>query len=44
MSVGPLGISDQRRSVYDSLERILEELTRRYRDGLADVDQLLQHN
>ena len=35
-------ISDQRRAVYDALELILEELTRRYRDGLATVDELLQ--
>ena len=36
-------VSSQRRAVYDALEQILEELTRRYRDGLADVDQLLSH-
>lgn len=35
-------ISEQRRAVYDALELILEELTRRYRDGLADVDELLE--
>ena len=34
-------ISAQRRAVYDALEAILEELTRRYRDGLASVDELL---
>lgn len=38
-----LAISAQRRAVYDALEVILEELTRRYRDGLATVDELLQH-
>ena len=35
-------VSAQRRSVYDALEVILEELTRRYRDGTASVDELLQ--
>ncbi|HEX9855781.1 MAG TPA: hypothetical protein VGC47_10725 [Acidimicrobiia bacterium] len=34
-------ISSQRRAVYDSQEKINEELTRRYRDGLASVDELL---
>lgn len=34
-------ISTQRRSVYDAHEKIHEELTRRYRDGLASVDELL---
>ena len=36
-------VSAQRRAVYDALKVILEELTRRYRDGLATVDELLQH-
>lgn len=35
-------ISAQRRKVYDALEVILEELTRRYREGLANVDELLE--
>lgn len=35
-------VSTQRRAVYDALETILEELTRRYRDGSASVDELLQ--
>jgi hypothetical protein len=35
-------VSADRRAVYAALEQILEELTRRYRDGLANVDQLLQ--
>ncbi|MDJ0962368.1 MAG: hypothetical protein QNJ88_17105 [Acidimicrobiia bacterium] len=35
-------VSADRRAVYAALEEILEELTRRYRDGLANVDQLLQ--
>ena len=35
-------VSSQRRAVYDALEVILEELTRRYRDGTASVDELLQ--
>ncbi len=35
-------VSSDRRAVYAALEQILEELTRRYRDGLASVDQLLQ--
>ena len=34
-------ISAQRRVVYDAYERIQTELSRRYRDGLADVDELL---
>ena len=34
-------ISTQRRRVYDAYERIQSELSRRYRDGLADVDELL---
>ncbi len=34
-------ISTQRRTVYDAYERIQAELSRRYRDGLADVDELL---
>jgi hypothetical protein len=34
-------ISAQRRTVYDAYERIQSELSRRYRDGLADVDELL---
>jgi len=34
-------ISTQRRTVYDAYERIQSELSRRYRDGLADVDELL---
>jgi hypothetical protein len=35
-------ISSQRRAVFDALEAILAELTRRYRDGSASVDELLQ--
>jgi hypothetical protein len=35
-------VSTQRRTVYEVLEQLLEELTRRYRDGLASVDGLLQ--
>ena len=42
LGVAEREISDQRRAVYDALELILEELTRRYRDGLATVDELLQ--
>lgn len=34
-------ISEQRRLVYDTYEKLQAELTRRYRDGLADIDQLL---
>lgn len=34
-------ISAQRRVVHDALDAILEELTRRYRDGTATVDELL---
>ena len=35
-------ISAQRRAVHDALDVVLEELTRRYRDGSATVDELLQ--
>ncbi len=34
-------ISAKRRMVYDAYERIQSELSRRYRQGLADVDELL---
>lgn len=34
-------ISRQRRTVFDALDRIQEELTRRYRRGLADPAELL---
>jgi len=34
-------ISDQRRDVYEAYEVVTAELTRRYREGLADVDELL---
>lgn len=34
-------ISAQRRMVYDAYEQIQSELSRRYRQGLADVDELL---
>lgn len=34
-------ISAQRRMVYDAYEKIQSELSRRYRQGLADVDELL---
>ncbi len=37
-------VSHQRRSVHDALDAILEELTRRYRDGTASVDELLQQS
>ncbi len=36
-------ISSRRRRVHDTLASILEELTRRYRDGSASVDGLLRH-
>lgn len=35
-------ISSQRRSVYTAYELVVEELTRRYREGDADVTELLQ--
>jgi len=35
------GISRQRRSVFDALDRFQAELTRRYREGLADVPDSL---
>jgi len=34
-------ISDQRRKVYDVYELLQAELTRRYREGIADVGELL---
>ena len=35
------GISRQRRSVFDALDRFQAELTRRYREGLADIPDSL---
>ncbi len=35
-------VSTQRRSVYDVFDRINEEITRRYRDGLADAADLFE--
>jgi hypothetical protein len=35
-------ISEQRRRVYEVYEQAQAELTRRYREGLADVDELLR--
>jgi hypothetical protein len=35
-------VSQQRRAVYEVYEALQAELTRRYRDGLADVDDLLR--
>lgn len=35
-------ISDQRKAVYGAYEEIHAELTRRYRDGLVDVSELLK--
>ena len=37
-------VSDQRRAVHDAHDHITGELTRRYRDGLADADELLSTN
>lgn len=34
-------VSDQRRAVYNAYDLITSELTRRYRDGAADADELL---
>lgn len=34
-------VSDQRRAVHDAHDLITGELTRRYRDGVADADELL---
>jgi hypothetical protein len=36
-----VGVSQQRRLVYAALDRLQAELTRRYRDGLADPGELL---
>lgn len=35
-------ISDQRKDVYEAYELILGEVTRRYREGIADVTELLK--
>lgn len=35
-------VSSQRKAVHQALDAILEELTRRYRDGSASVDELLE--
>ncbi|MCP4309252.1 MAG: hypothetical protein GY788_31130 [bacterium] len=35
-------ISEQRRNVYDVLEQLTGEVARRYRDGLASVNELLE--
>ncbi len=37
-------ISEQRRAVHDAHDLITGELTRRYREGLADADELLSAN
>ena len=37
-------VSEQRRAVHDAHDLITTELTRRYRDGLADADELLSAN
>lgn len=37
-------ISKQRRAVYDAHDLIVAELTRRYRDGAANADELLSAN
>ncbi|HSM02210.1 MAG TPA: hypothetical protein VK960_07240 [Acidimicrobiia bacterium] len=34
-------VSQQRRAVHDALDRLQQELTRRYREGLADPGELL---
>ncbi len=35
-------VSDQRRSVYETLEALTSEVARRYRDGLASITELLE--
>ena len=37
-------VSTQRRAVHDAHDQITGELTKRYRDGLADADELLSTN
>jgi hypothetical protein len=37
-------ISEQRRAVYNAYDLITSELTRRYREGAADIDELLSAN
>ncbi len=37
-------VSEQRRAVHDAHDLITGELTRRYREGLADADELLSAN
>jgi len=36
------GVSDQRRAVYEVLETLTGEIARRYRDGIADISELLE--
>ena len=37
-------VSEQRRAVYNAYDLITSELTRRYREGAADIDELLSAN
>lgn len=37
-------VSRQRRAVFEAHDRVQQELTRRYREGLADADELLGKN
>ncbi len=41
LSAAEQEISTQRRTVHEASDAVSEELTRRYREGLADVDELL---
>jgi len=44
LGVAEREVSDQRRAVYNAYDLITSELTRRYRDGAADIDELLSAN
>jgi hypothetical protein len=44
LAVAEKTVSEQRRSVYNAYDLITSELTRRYREGAADIDELLSAN
>jgi hypothetical protein len=37
-------VSSQRRTVFEAYDRVQSELTRRYREGLADADDLIRRD
>lgn len=44
LAVAEKKVSEQRRAVYNAYDLITAELTRRYREGAADIDELLSAN